>query len=375
MIDTVILSIPRDKVHILDTYEGRILSWDLHSRTSNYEKYVKNPSPADKVYRPRLTGVKRRVSQRVYATFIKIEFSVPKLLYGNNLQEIQEADTEQIIHILKERLRDMEVVISEEDLRNASVTTAHFSKNIALTDGYTASFVAKELAKININKKFDLSKTSFRNNGQSVQGYTTAHSVVFYDKIADLNQDKKRAIDKDHTPQQLTLFQKIKEQASELEVLRMEVRICQKQKLNSVLQKLGLPKDPTFKNVLNLDMCQKVVSFYWHTMIKDENIFLFDLSANPKQMLRRIVRHTPKIKPKEAVYLVGLEVLCKDEGGIRDLRQILERHGTQRSWYRMYTDIKGFKQRTKTSNLHGWVTQIDQTISEFKPFSMQKVIN
>jgi len=368
MLDTVILNIPRDRVRDLaNTNGGR--PWDLQARTSSYEKHTKNPlrGVRDGVYRPRLTGIKRSIGQGQRISFVKIEFSVPKLLLGNNLEEVTEKDFPEVVELLRDRLLEAGCVVQKSHLVNASVTAFHPSKNIVLSKGYTASLVGKELSKINLNKKFDLDKTSFRNDGQSLQGHTIAHSVVFYDKIADLKKSKRKAIDKSQETPQLSLFSEVKKTTPGLEVLRMEIRLSQKQKLNSVLQKLGFSKDPTFEDIFKRDVCQKIVRFYWDTLIKGENLFLFELASGPKHILKSILKKYPKLKAKEAVYLVGLNLLCKDEGGIRDLREVLAGRLNQRSWYRVTDSIKKLNRRTVKKSVHDWVRQIEDSITKFKP--------
>jgi hypothetical protein len=368
MLDTVILNIPRERVRDLANNNGG-RPWDLQARTSSYEKHTKNPlrGVKDGVYRPRLTGIKRSVGQGLKVSFVKIEFSVPKLLLGNNLEEVSEKDFPQVIELLQDRLLEAGCIVQKKDLINATVTAFHPSKNIVLSDGYTASLVGRELSKINLNKKFDLDKTSFRNDGQSLQGHTIAHSVVFYDKIADLKKSKRKAIDKSQEHPQLSLFSEVKNANPGLEVLRMEIRLSQKQKLNSVLKKLGFSKDPTFQDIFKKDVCQKIVQFYWETLIKGENLFLFELSSGPKPVLKSILKKYPKLKAKEAIYLVGLNLLCKDDGGIRDLRQVLEGRLNQRSWYRITDSIKKLNKRTTKKMVHGWIKQIEDTIAKFKP--------
>src|SRR3989338_10173910 len=103
MIDTVCLLIPKDKM----TYLLGISSWELYSKTDEYAKYVRNPSKAEKEtgkYFPRLTGYKRRFSEDAN---VRIEFSAPKLLYLNNLDELKENDFPNVIETLQERLQTM----------------------------------------------------------------------------------------------------------------------------------------------------------------------------------------------------------------------------------------------------------------------------
>lgn len=371
MIDTVILNIPRDQVRdILDTGAR---PWDLQSRTTSYEKYTKNPPRGvhDGIYRPRLTGMKRSIGRGQKISFIKIEFSVPKLLFGNNLEEITDTDFPVIVDRLHARLIEAGLLISKRDLVNASVAAFHPSKNIVLSAGYTASLVSRELAKINLNKKFDLNKTSFRNGGQSLQGYTQAHAVVMYDKLADLAQTKKRAIDKDPAPMQLSLFRMIKTEQPSLEILRLEIRLTQKQKINAVLKRLGFDLNPTFEQVCKKHLCQKIVQSYWETIIEGENLFLFGTEDNPKNLLKRLLRLHPKMRAKDAMYLVGLNVLCGNEGGIRELRAILEKRQSQRGWYRITDGIALLNASRSDRNLHGWIKQIRDTLKHFEPYRIK----
>jgi hypothetical protein len=378
MIDTIILTIPKEKVITLSN--GRdVPAWDLHSRTFNYEKYVKNPpkpvSPF--TYMPRLTMVKRRITKGEFNSFLKIEFSAPKLLYVDNVNELNEEDFPLVIKTLYKRLCEMGVIITETDLVNGSVSAFHASKNFIITEGYTAAFIVRELIKINLNMKFDLSKTTFRNHGKSLegksmQGHTLRHSIVFYDKIADLARSKRKAIDKDQTHQQLSLFEAIKAKHPALQILRMEVRLAQKQKMNAVLRKLGYIANPFFKDIFKKEVCQKIIQHYWETMIEKENLFLFGLGRSPKKLHFEILQGNPKMRVKETIYLVGLDALCRDEGGIRELRNMLENRIKQRNWYRIADDLKILNRLTTATHIHGWVGQIIKQIREFTPFKINK---
>lgn len=372
MLDTVILNIPKEKV--LDIANGNgTRPWDLQARTASYEKFTKNPPRGvrDGIYRPRLTGMKRNIGKGQKVSFIRIEFSVPKLLYGNNLEEVSDKDFPEIVDRLQDRLLEAGLVVSKSDITNSTVSGFHPSKNIVLSGGYTASSVSRELAKINLNKKFDLDKSSYRNGGQSLQAYTQAHAVVVYDKVADLAKTKKRAIDKDPAPNQLSLFRQIKTERSSLEILRIEIRLTQRQKINGVLSRLDLPINPTFSSIFKKDVCQKIVQSYWNTIIEGENLFLFGTETNPKNLLKRVLRQHPKMRAKDALYLVGLNALCTDEGGIRDLRTLLEKRQSQRGWYRIVEGIRLLNEGRSDRGLHGWVRQVRDTLKDFKPYRMR----
>ena len=65
---------------------------------------------------------------------LKIEFSAPKMLFGNNFDELTDSDFPNLLTKLKRTLKEMGVFILEDHLTSAPVSAIHFSKNIPLTD-------------------------------------------------------------------------------------------------------------------------------------------------------------------------------------------------------------------------------------------------
>ncbi len=368
MIDTVCLLVPKDRM----VYLSGVSNWELYSKTDEYQKFVRNPSKAEKEtgnYFPRLTAYNRRFSKDAN---IRIEFSAPKLLYLNNLDELEDKDFPQVIEVLQERLKTMGVIITKSVLENASVSSIHFSKNIVLQDGYTVNHLISEMNKVNLRKSFDFAKTRFINDGQSLYAHTTSHQLVIYDKIADLNKDKKRAIDKDQTYFQQSLFTKLSKEKELQEVIRFEIRLSQKQKMNKVLEDLGYQKNPTFKEVFSAEMSKKVVSDYWKKLIKERNLGLFSISVSIKDILRTLFLADKKLKPKQAIYLLGLFQLAKDENGMRQLRTIISKQSHDRTWYRIVKDMQQASELITKNKLRDWVTQIDKALENYKPYKIKQ---
>ncbi|MES2087518.1 MAG: hypothetical protein V4467_00845 [Patescibacteria group bacterium] len=146
MIDSICLSIPWSEIqNIAD-------DWDLQSRTERYSRYIKNPSKSDLktgYYFPRLTSYGKWFKQNAN---VRIEFSVSKLLFLNNLDELEDADFPKAVSTLQERLKTMGLIVSEESIKNAVVSSVHFSKNIHLEDGYTTNYLISEINKVNLRK-------------------------------------------------------------------------------------------------------------------------------------------------------------------------------------------------------------------------------
>ncbi len=373
MIDTVCLLIPKDKLTVIDLSHYGVPTWNLHSKTDQYDKFVKNPSKRDLesgLYFPRLTGYKRKGFRQ--EANVRIEFSVPKLLYLNNLDELENKDFPQVISVLQDRLRTMGIIVSKALLEKASVSSVHFSRNIQLEDGYTVTHLISEMNKVNLRKSFDFSKTRFMNDGQSLYAHTTTHQMVVYDKVSDLNKDKKRAIDKDQTLYQRSLFAELSKDTELREILRFEIRLNHKQKMNKVLEDLGYSKNPTFKDVFSAEMSRKVVESYWLKLIKERNLGLFSISVSVKDILRTLFLADKKLKPKQAIYLLGLFQLAKDEDGMRQLRTIVSKRSHDRTWYRIAKDMQKASELITKNKIRNWVTQIDKKLEIYQPYKTKK---
>lgn len=369
MIDTVCLLIPKDKLTVLDLTSYGVPTWNLHSKTDQYDKFVKNPSKRDLdsgLYFPRLTGYRRKSYGQ--DANVRIEFSVPKLLYLNNLDELEDKDFSEVIETLKDRLQTMGVVVKRSVLENASVSSVHFSKNIQLEDGYTVTHLISEMNKVNLRKSFDFAKIRFMNDGQSLYAHTTAHQLVIYDKVADLGKDKKRAIDKDQPLYQRTLFTELKKDSELNEVIRFEIRLNHKQKMNKVIEDLGYAKNPTFRDVFNTELSKKVVNSYWQKLIKERNLGLFSIVVSVKDILRTLFLADKKLKPKQAIYLLGLFQLARDGDGMRQLRTIISKRSHDRTWYRIAKDMQQASELITKNKLRDWVTQLDKKLADYKPY-------
>ncbi|MBT6955027.1 MAG: hypothetical protein HN964_02285 [Candidatus Jacksonbacteria bacterium] len=353
MLDTVILKIPEGYYTVMDKQKFTPHYSNLENSTGSFMKATNNTQKE----KCRITAEKRTLRSGKLETTLKLEFSVPKLLYGNNLQEIDENHIELIIDKLSETLRNADVLIFSNLLEKAPVSSFHVGKNITLSDGYTSSFVINELSKIDMTKKLDLTKTTFMNGGQSLQYYSGSHSMVFYDKVADMMKPPARAIDKSLPREIPWNFNK------NAEILRMEVRLCNKRKMNSVLKKIGQQEDPIFRDLFSQNLWQDVLMYYWKTLINERNLFIFDLSDSPTSLLMRIKRANPKIKQKQALSLLSLNLLIKEKGA-RATRDRLEELFPSLVWSRIKQDLKLFDhpEFNNLNHLHGFISDIEKAI-------------
>lgn len=371
MIDTVILEIPQIDYIITDHEQFNPTTHNITSSRTLLMKHVNNPTSQDKkqgIYKPRLTIMKRSYKEIP----LKIEFSAPKLLFGNNIDEMRNADLPRVANNLHKALLTMGVSISIHAIMTAKVLAIHYSKNIKLAKGYTSSLVIKELAKINLTQKLDLSKTQFKNEGHSLQYYAASHSFVIYDKIKDLKQSKGRASDKDQNHLQSSIFDIIQESAESTEILRFEVRLCKRRKLKTMLKKVGFANEnPKLAELFNSQTSKAILTHYWKEMVLNQNIFLFTGNKDPLQILTQLLQTA---KPQRAIYLIGLFLISKEKG-IRELRQTLAQHASDRTWYRIQNDLQELNSLATTNQIYSFISDIQTQLDSFKPYKLNKEID
>lgn len=138
--------------------------------------------------------------------------------------------------------------------------------------------------------------------------------------------------------------------------------------MNSVLVDLGYLKNPSFQDVFNTKLSQKVVAGYWTKLIKDRNIGLFSIDITIKDKLQTLFLADKELKPKQAIYLLGLFEVARDRNGMRELRTIVSKRSHDRTWYRLAKDMQTAGELITKNKLRNWVTQIDNALAEYEPY-------
>jgi hypothetical protein len=370
MIDTIKLTLDKTMVTMIDKSR---FERNLMNSARGYFILVQNHTPAELkqgIYKPRLTLTNRFNTSGRSEETLAIEFSIPKLLYGNNFDELTDSDFPIVIQKLKAILKEMGVCLFEKNLINAPVSSVHYSKNIALTDHTTPYTYLSQLAKLNINKRLDTNRTDFRNEGHSFKYRTNSFEVVFYDKIKDLQQAKiseKRAEERDNTLQ-LDLFDILK-QRKPFEVLRIEIRLNRRQKINQILKKVNKEVEPTFINIFNQDTAKKVLLYYINEIEEAYPPLLTYQYDSLNKFFERLLVANPKLKPTQALELTAFRALL-EEIGVRGYRQITKRHGD----YYWYSLNKKMKKLNYTDEISVF-SLLRKQIAKFEPLKLLAIQN
>ena len=341
MLDTIALSIPEKDFRI--KYPER---FSPHASTvfrpvygdRGLIKATYNPVKAEKAtgYKPRLTLLKRPYTERSSAIWLKIEFSAPKLVFGNNFEELRDSDDLGVVlRALHSALVSMGIEIAYDTLLNARISMIHYSKNILLDRSTPCFLLIQALEKLDMSTKLDLTQTDFRNGGQMVKYHASTYEIAIYDKVKDLEQaikyGAKRGIESDYGDM-ADLFS---ERVQKPEVLRLEIRLTSR-KIKSLLRTLELEQDCTLKNLFSADISRAILMHYWQ--IITNGLYMMNIDTKDIERLIYAIRTAfPKKRPCKIMELLGFILTCQ-KLGVRGARLTLNLKNHQ--WYRIKSDLK-----------------------------------
>lgn len=136
------------------------------------------------------------------------------------------------------------------------------------------------------------------------------------------------------------------------------------------MKKLDLPLKPTFQDLFQNNLCQKVLLDYWEQIFATQNSFLLEAHTNPHKLLQNLIRGSPKgIPAKHAIYLVGLKSLAQNDAGMNTQRNIIEKSYTNRTWQRTLANAKELN-FVSSSSKQEWVKQIEDQLQNYTPLTI-----
>src|SRR5579872_6951669 len=196
MIDTITLSLDQSLFKIMDherfepstehLFIAPFYAFKKYKSCKQWPTYRENAK-----YLPRLT-VTKYTRHGGYSITLYIEFSIPKLVFNNNFEEVTDADFDRVICLLYECLYDMGIYIDNiEILKKAGISKIHYSKNILLESYLDLMTFMDMLKKVNISKVYGITQTNYLNEGQTVRYRTNEFEITFYDKKREIEQAMK----------------------------------------------------------------------------------------------------------------------------------------------------------------------------------------
>ncbi len=334
-------------------------------------KAVLNPSKQEKQedgYAPRLT-LRRRPPNIVE---LVIEFSVPKLIYGNNFDEITEADFSKVIEALQNKLTAWGIYVFADLLRKAPVGAVHYGKNIVLPRYTLCKSVINLLSKAPVKQWLDHNKVDFRNGGHLYKVHTDSFELAFYDKVKDLQQVKrgaKRAYEQEANTQG-DLFEYF-EVATGIQVMRMEVRLNTRAQIQRMLKSVGLPDDDLrFFALFSQKIAQAVLLHHWNPYKSAMALIVMAQKDAPSALMDYLATHEPESSMGNRLQRLGALMLIGEIGwnGLRSYWDDLPK-----GFYRLKKELESMSIGDKS--LLSDVEAIDATLRAFEPVKIEQLSN
>lgn len=373
MLDTIAINLQRDEftIHHPERFmpHAGALTNPLFG-DGGMVKCIYNPNKKEKAqgYLPRLTLFKKPFGNWANAVWLKVEFSAPKLVFGNNFEELCGSnDFEQVITALLEALNRMGIEATRETLIKAKVAAIHYSKNIMLDQDTPCHLLIQTLEKADMNGRLDMNQSDFRNGGQMAKYHASTYEIALYDKVKDLEQARKfgggRGAETDYDCQTDLFTGKIKP-----EVLRFEVRL-KSRKLKSLLKTLGIKRDMTLKDLFCASLSRAVLLHYWDTITKGLYIMNIETKSCEK-LIDNIRAKFPTKRQNTILALMGFVMTCQ-QVGMRGARLMLRLNDSQ--FYRLKADAGKLEQDYKCPRFRA-LGMIRAQLKEFIPLVRADIV-
>lgn len=362
--------------------EYRDLSQTERTSVRPYLRLFRLHPKQQKDYLPRVEVYETLTKDHKSVRYVlKVEFSVPKLLYWNSLQEVSEKDQQKVFSALKSALESVGILMSTETISKASVTAIHACKNIPLPHTIKMREVINELAKIDISKAFDVSDKQCKKGSRVLNIYSGTIDWSIYDKISDSLRPKNKRSDKGHISHERTVIERYGLQHQE--VFRYEYRIKKtqtvKREVNSLLGREYLTQ-VVFEDLFTSGLLKSLVINSWNALIKrpENQLSLFG-KIDPLVLLLHILSEAKKRgetahSMNNALTAYGLTVAIRDHGAKETRGAILDIWNTDHP-ERLTKKIRLASELTSGLPYSNSIAFIDTALNKFELITLTSLEN
>jgi hypothetical protein len=212
-------------------------------------------------YFPRIT-LPERLDKKADGTkeiikTLEIQVSLPKLMYGTNLLEVDSADLETIYFKLVLALEKIHIRTTTYDLGKAVLKRVDFSKVIRLPDYLgEARQVLRILANFNYKPHSDFAVKQYNDvsEGMALKFWNNTQGYVIYDKVGEI-------IANGYTKMEQGLIKEFQQKKQKRNVIKFELSLERKQSLEAVLRRFISTKrhDFTLSDIMGSSDISKAI--------------------------------------------------------------------------------------------------------------------
>ncbi len=327
------------------------------------KKYIQNPlasyRDAGIVY-PNLR-IDERIRNYAYICDLKVSFSCPKLIWGHSFEEVMDSHFDQIVKVLKARLADMGVEVSETAIRTAIVQTLHYCANIMFPSEAEARMFLKRLSNTSLKAWFENNTKTFSNNGHAVRFHTDIFEIVFYLKYYDVLETGNKSVGRKTTLQEKETAKRLLKEGKIPPVVRMEIRFNGIRPIRTHLKAaLGIDKQFwTFQEIFDSLQSRKTQKYYWDQIISDPVNKAYLCTTSDEDICLKVLDKYKGVSTKDISEALGLFYFVKNLG-VRGTKEIVILRQNRKAWYDKRKKIISFAKRfvSQDENLLKIVTSV-----------------
>jgi len=309
-----------------------------------------------------------------------ITFSVPKLLYGNSVQEVCDTDFAKTIAVLQHTLSNAGIQIEKKNLMDARVSAVHFCKNIFLPKHVLLQDVLADLQRVDINRTVDVTTKETKNGGQILHLYSGVVERVFYDKVTDAVRTKNKRKDKGQMDYERTVIDEYGLQ--DKEIFRYEYRIKKTQTVERIIN-ATLEQKPktyiTFRDVFSPELSKQVLLQSWRELVgRPENQLALIGPTDSYKLLQHIVENAKANggahSMNHALIAYGLTCIIRDHGA-KELKRLIFNHWNPKHPERLNKKIQSASELTKELPYSNGVAFVDGQLETYELITRQYLNN
>lgn len=313
-------------------------------------KYMKYPNPRGKG--------EDSICHKYWVTF-----SAPKLLYGNNIEEVTEDQFDIIVDKLYEQLQFLNLPsnITKANIRKAKVRRVDYSKNMMIAETIPVKRICNLLMRSEHTYNSKYTQVQYR-NGDLYRENIKHRSVVLYDKLAEFSNTTKQPA---NIREQFFMSA---EKAGLFQVIKLEVQIQNTQQLKN---ELGADyEDVSFASIFKEGKARRILMKYWDRIVK--NIEPSPEPFSEDSLLTtfaKMVINEPNKKPQKVFATFGFSYLAH-KCGMDSIKKILYKYRSRQSWSRSKKEL--YREPSHIEDVYSFLNSMEECLKSMEPIRFEE---
>jgi hypothetical protein len=311
-----------------------------------------------------------------------IRTSLPKLIFANNLTELEASDGPRVFEELRRRLADYHITVSPTAIATAPLSVIHFGKNNILPPHLKTQAIIKTLSKLDMGKAYEVSednRSTEKNSGRSLRLACGVREWSFYDKVDEMKCKTKRGAAGRQTPYEKNMVEVY--DLDGIEVFRLEYRLNKAQTIRSEINALlGRSYDTpvTLDCVFTETLWKTVLSNAWRKLTNRPDNQLALLSTDSKLDLFHHVLRNAQLHDRsghsqnQALWCYGLAAAIMDHG-VKTIRHDFEQIWSNKAGERFEEKIRTAAELVEGIPLSDGIVFITQALERFERVTLASV--